>query len=167
MRGLAAHPHAGRRLEDACVHGDLQRLELFHDGLPDEGGPVRVAGTLDRGVDLPDGGLRHGNIDQFDVFRALIRHEVYIHPHATWGPNIFLAQCVFTQYIHLSMRRGCVTKDESRLINVWVPIILIPAIDEAVRVTDTDRSKFIRAAVREKIERLGGGFALQAGRRSR
>lgn len=51
------------------------------------------------------------------------------------------------------MNIGRIKKAESRLINLWVPIELFPCLDRAVRRVDTDRSKFIRNAIREKIDR--------------
>jgi len=53
------------------------------------------------------------------------------------------------------MKRGAVTKTNARQILVWFPNQLIPLIDQAVDRLDTDRSKFIRNAVREKMERSG------------
>lgn len=53
------------------------------------------------------------------------------------------------------MKRGAVTKHDSKLINIWVPETLLPLIDRAVRMEDTDRAKFIRGAIREKLARLG------------
>jgi len=53
------------------------------------------------------------------------------------------------------MKRGAVTKQNSRLLNLWVPIDLLPALDQGVRIIDSDRSKFVRIAVREKLESLG------------
>ena len=53
------------------------------------------------------------------------------------------------------MKRGAVTKKESKLINVWVPQLLLPSIDLAVQNSDTDRAKFIRQAIREKLTRDG------------
>lgn len=53
------------------------------------------------------------------------------------------------------MKRGAISKKASRLINFWVPIELLPLIDRAVEIEDSDRSKFIRVAVREKINRTG------------
>ncbi len=52
------------------------------------------------------------------------------------------------------MKRG-IKKTECVLINVWVPKVLVPTIDEAVVMEDSDRSKFIRNAVREKIRKVG------------
>jgi metal-responsive CopG/Arc/MetJ family transcriptional regulator len=54
------------------------------------------------------------------------------------------------------MKRGTVTKNNARLINLYVPEELIAGLDEAIRHADTDRSKYIRAAVREKIARTRG-----------
>lgn len=40
-------------------------------------------------------------------------------------------------------------------MNFFMPESLIPLMDVAVRKLDTDRSKFTRAAIREKMERAG------------
>jgi metal-responsive CopG/Arc/MetJ family transcriptional regulator len=53
------------------------------------------------------------------------------------------------------MKRGAVKKTESKMVNVWLPNQLLPVIDRAVQVEDSDRSKFIRAAIREKLARAG------------
>lgn len=53
------------------------------------------------------------------------------------------------------MRRGFVTKKKSRLLTVWVPESLVPLIDRGVAITDTDRSKFVRNALRDKLVGLG------------
>jgi metal-responsive CopG/Arc/MetJ family transcriptional regulator len=53
------------------------------------------------------------------------------------------------------MKRGAVTKKEARLITVWLPLVLIPYIDLAVVRNDTDRAKYIRQAIREKLSREG------------
>jgi len=50
------------------------------------------------------------------------------------------------------MKRGRVTKDTSKLVNVWIPDDLVVGIDEAAAEEDLDRSKFIRRAVREKLD---------------
>lgn len=41
------------------------------------------------------------------------------------------------------------------MVNVWIPEVLLPVIDRAVVVHDTDRSKYIRQAIREKLRREG------------
>ena len=51
--------------------------------------------------------------------------------------------------------KGRITKSESKLINVWIPENLIPCLDQGVRKEDSDRSKFIRTAIREKLSRHG------------
>lgn len=51
------------------------------------------------------------------------------------------------------MQRGAVRTDESVLVSVWVPLQLFDAVNKQVQVEDTDRSKFTRNALREKIER--------------
>lgn len=60
------------------------------------------------------------------------------------------------------MHRGSITKQRSALIGVWVPKAVIPLLDEAVRAEDTDRSKFIRAAIREKLQRKAAAAGVQA-----
>lgn len=53
------------------------------------------------------------------------------------------------------MKRGAILKDESKMLTVWVPQELFPLIDEGVRREDSDRSKFVRNAIREKLARSG------------
>jgi len=57
--------------------------------------------------------------------------------------------------------RGGVTKDKSlsKAILVYFPKELLPLIDAGVRMTDSDRSKFIRNSVREKLSSLGATTA--------
>lgn len=52
--------------------------------------------------------------------------------------------------------RGAVSKDkaESKAILVYFPKQLIPLIDQAVDLTDSDRSKFIRNSVRRHLDSL-------------
>lgn len=52
-------------------------------------------------------------------------------------------------------RRGKVRTKSSRLVAFWVPNDLAASLDEALEDRDTDRSKFIREAIREKIQRCG------------
>ena len=44
-------------------------------------------------------------------------------------------------------------RNNPKLLNVWMPAELFPHIDRGVRELDLDRSKFVRAAIREKLER--------------
>jgi hypothetical protein len=53
------------------------------------------------------------------------------------------------------MKRGAVKKSESRQMLVWIPTDLDVGIGQAVEMLDTDRSKFARGAIREKLDRLG------------
>ncbi len=55
----------------------------------------------------------------------------------------------------MSMKCGAATKDKSLLVAVWIPRPLLAAIDRAVEREDTDRSKFIRRAVRNHVSSLG------------
>lgn len=47
------------------------------------------------------------------------------------------------------------TKNTKRLVAVIFPTEVLPHLDRAVRKSDSDRSKFIRTAVREKMARVG------------
>jgi metal-responsive CopG/Arc/MetJ family transcriptional regulator len=49
------------------------------------------------------------------------------------------------------MKRGAVSKSQCKLVGIWFPLELLPVIDDAVQREDTDRSKFVRNAVREKL----------------
>ena len=53
------------------------------------------------------------------------------------------------------MKRGAVTKNQSTLLTVWVPEAYFPLIERGVRKADSDRSKYVRAAIREKLQRQG------------
>jgi metal-responsive CopG/Arc/MetJ family transcriptional regulator len=53
------------------------------------------------------------------------------------------------------MKRGAVTKSKSRLVTVWIPSHIANSLDAAVRLEDSDRSKFIRRALRDKLHTLG------------
>ena len=53
------------------------------------------------------------------------------------------------------MKRRRSKRKPSKLVMVWFPKSLIPFMDDAVTLLDTDRSKFIRNAVREKMARAG------------
>lgn len=44
--------------------------------------------------------------------------------------------------------RGSVRKSNSKLVAVWLPTPMVALIDRAVETGDTDRSKFIREAIR-------------------
>jgi len=49
------------------------------------------------------------------------------------------------------MQRGSVKTKTSTLVSVWLPTWLLEAMDAAVVREDSDRSKFIRRAVRNRI----------------
>ena len=51
------------------------------------------------------------------------------------------------------MSRGKKKNSENLLIALWIPRALIVALDKGVQKTDSDRSKFIRSALREKLAR--------------
>lgn len=48
-----------------------------------------------------------------------------------------------------------ISKQNGTLIGGYMPQAMVTVIDSAVKALDTDRSKFIRTAVREKLERHG------------
>lgn len=60
------------------------------------------------------------------------------------------------------MKRGSVTKLKSQLVTVWVPRHIAASLDEAVRLEDSDRSKFIRRALRERLKTIGIPVAEEA-----
>jgi metal-responsive CopG/Arc/MetJ family transcriptional regulator len=51
------------------------------------------------------------------------------------------------------MKRGSGNKPKGKLLAVWVPGKLMPQLDRGVSKEDSDRSKFIRNAIREKLAR--------------
>ena len=51
------------------------------------------------------------------------------------------------------MKRSSGKRLKGRLLAVWVPEKLIPRLDEGAKKEDSDRSKFIRNAIREKLAR--------------
>lgn len=53
------------------------------------------------------------------------------------------------------MNRTSIKTKDAKLMNVWVPDELIELIDQGVALTDSDRSKFTRVAIRERLQALG------------
>ena len=53
------------------------------------------------------------------------------------------------------MKRGIVKKSESRLLTVWIPEQLDERLTLGVAMEDSDKSKFVRNAIREKLARHG------------
>jgi metal-responsive CopG/Arc/MetJ family transcriptional regulator len=51
------------------------------------------------------------------------------------------------------LQRGAVKKHSSTFVGGWVPKDLVALLDQAVLANDTDRSKFIRSALKEKLNR--------------
>ena len=51
------------------------------------------------------------------------------------------------------MKRGAVKTADSEMISLWIPKSLLAAIDAAVNHEDSDRSKFIRRAIRKHVSR--------------
>jgi hypothetical protein len=67
----------------------------------------------------------------------------------------FVCAGIYTESIRTPVKRGALQKKQkSRAVIVWFPDALISGMAEAVQMTDSDRSKFIRNAVREKISRI-------------
>lgn len=54
------------------------------------------------------------------------------------------------------MKRGAVRTKSSEMVALWVPRPLISCLDRAVKAEDSDRSKFIRNAIRERIKIVAG-----------
>jgi metal-responsive CopG/Arc/MetJ family transcriptional regulator len=53
------------------------------------------------------------------------------------------------------MKRGSGKKPKGKLLAVWVPGQLMPRLDQGAKKEDSDRSKFVRNAIREKLARHG------------
>jgi len=53
-----------------------------------------------------------------------------------------------------NMRRGAYQRSDCQFLGVWVPQEWVAAIDLVVRQEDTDRSKFVRRALQERIQQL-------------
>ena len=53
------------------------------------------------------------------------------------------------------MKRGAVTAKQSELVALWIPLTMLNALDLGVIKTDSDRSKFIRIALRDRLMREG------------
>lgn len=53
-----------------------------------------------------------------------------------------------------TLSRGAVKKTSAKAILVYFPLDLIPRIDRAVHLTDSDRSKFIRNSVRRELDSI-------------
>jgi hypothetical protein len=49
------------------------------------------------------------------------------------------------------IKRGAVSRRDAIFVGGWVPKAMVEAIDRAVQVLDSDRSKFLRRALEEKI----------------
>jgi metal-responsive CopG/Arc/MetJ family transcriptional regulator len=57
------------------------------------------------------------------------------------------------------MKRGAVSKKTSVIVAVWVPELLLRALDKAVVLQDSDRSKLIRRALRKEVQLEPAGAA--------
>lgn len=49
------------------------------------------------------------------------------------------------------MKRGAIRIKDSTFVGFWIPKQLVKLLDQGVDESDSDRSKFIRGAVREKL----------------
>ena len=54
------------------------------------------------------------------------------------------------------MKRGALKTAHSEMISLWIPKALLAAIDAAVTDEDSDRSKFVRRAIRKHLGAMGG-----------
>jgi len=53
------------------------------------------------------------------------------------------------------MKRGAIKKNESKLLTVWIPSSFNGPLKQAIDLEDSDKSKFVRNAIREKLARHG------------
>jgi hypothetical protein len=49
------------------------------------------------------------------------------------------------------MQRGAIRTSDCLFVGAWLPVTLVGALDRAVTSLDSDRSKIIREALREKV----------------
>lgn len=52
------------------------------------------------------------------------------------------------------MKRGAIRKRNARMVTLWIPHAMADQIDIAIQNEDSDRSKLIRRAIREKLSAL-------------
>ena len=71
------------------------------------------------------------------------------------GKRKRLTGCIDRLYTSRRMAERDNKRGNRRLVTFWCPGVLVPAIGRGARKTDSDMSKFIRAAVREKLVRHG------------
>jgi metal-responsive CopG/Arc/MetJ family transcriptional regulator len=50
-------------------------------------------------------------------------------------------------------QRGAVKKATSKFLGVWLPDNVVEILDQAIVRQDSDRSKFVRTAIKEKLQR--------------
>lgn len=147
--------YSERRMGQIRRNGDAGGLQLLNNRIPNESGAVRVANFGQGAVQCVDKFPLGRKRQQPLIFCALIWHAKIL----TEAKQKYHEKSIDTRYrlsLYTStMKRGAVTKDESRLMTVWVPEALLPLIDRGVRKLDTDRSKFVRVAIREKLLRSG------------
>ena len=62
----------------------------------------------------------------------------------------------------VNMKRGTVKKSESTLLTVWVPTTFEEPLKQGIAIEDSDKSKFVRNAIREKLARHGITVGLEA-----
>ena len=60
------------------------------------------------------------------------------------------------------IKRGAVRTNDSVFVGAWLPLPLIALLDNAVLEWDSDRSKIIRDALRDKVAKEAG--PMEAGR---
>lgn len=67
----------------------------------------------------------------------------------------------YAEFINANMKRGAIKKSDCKAVLIYFPHPVVESMDVAVRIQDSDRSKFIRNAVREKLARHGIAPLLQ------
>ncbi|HTB86008.1 MAG TPA: hypothetical protein VK742_20350 [Candidatus Sulfotelmatobacter sp.] len=60
------------------------------------------------------------------------------------------------------MKRGTVKKSESTMLTVWIPETFEVPLQQGIAIEDSDKSKFVRNAIREKLARHGITIELEA-----
>jgi hypothetical protein len=98
---------------------------------------------------------------KFKFFLVMFaRHEQVLTPPKK-SSRFYLHDGVKSSLIRLNMtprkqmRRGAVRNGDRVFIGAWLPLQMVQALDEAVTTLDSDRSKIIRDALKEKVQKLG------------
>jgi hypothetical protein len=152
-----------RGQRDFFRDADTGANNFFKDRITDELRPIGVANTSEVIINLFDKVLIRWNREQFLPICTLVWHlPQSIHPKAKSAQIKTLAQVSILGLYSVTMKRGAVKKSESKLLTVWIPETFERPMKQAVALEDSDKSKFVRNAIREKLARHGIAVEMEA-----